>query len=86
MVRNLLKDAADEVDRQPRTRVFLKSGKETVMSELKTLSKDPICGMEVDEATALKSLRDGKAFYFCSEQCQQKFETRIAGDTQTCCG
>lgn len=34
---------------------------------------DPICKMEVDEATALNSKRDGETFYFCSKSCQQKF-------------
>ncbi len=36
-------------------------------------TKDPICGMTVDPATALHTERDGKTFYFCSEGCQQKF-------------
>lgn len=34
---------------------------------------DPICGMTVDEATARSGVRDGKSFYFCSENCRQKF-------------
>jgi Cu+-exporting ATPase len=34
---------------------------------------DPICGMKVDEATALHAERDGKIFFFCSEHCRQKF-------------
>ena len=34
---------------------------------------DPICGMTVDEATALQTERDGKIFCFCSESCRQKF-------------
>src|SRR4051812_23412306 len=34
---------------------------------------DPICGMTVDEATALRGERDGKTFYFCCEHCRQKF-------------
>lgn len=41
---------------------------------------DPICGMEVDEATALRAERDGQPFYFCSEHCQQKF---LAADKAT---
>ena len=35
--------------------------------------KDPICGMSVDEAAALRAQRDGETFYFCSEDCRQKF-------------
>ena len=36
---------------------------------------DPICQMEVNEATALSAERDGATFYFCSEHCRQKFIT-----------
>jgi Cu+-exporting ATPase len=38
-------------------------------------AKDPICGMVVDKATALKSLRGGRAYYFCSVGCQRTFES-----------
>jgi Cu+-exporting ATPase len=34
---------------------------------------DPICGMKVDERTAISADRDGKTFYFCSEHCRRKF-------------
>ena len=34
---------------------------------------DPICHMEVDEATALRAEKDGKTYYFCCEHCRQKF-------------
>jgi Cu+-exporting ATPase len=37
------------------------------------MAKDPICGMSVDEATALRAERDGQTFYFCSDHCRQKF-------------
>ena len=39
---------------------------------------DPICGMTVDEATTLKVEQEGQVFYFCSEQCRQKFLTSKA--------
>jgi YHS domain-containing protein len=45
----------------------------TTMKESKSETKDPICGMTVDETTALNAERDGKKFYFCSEHCRQKF-------------
>ena len=35
--------------------------------------KDPICGMTVDETTALSTERDGETFYFCSDHCRQTF-------------
>jgi Cu+-exporting ATPase len=38
---------------------------------------DPICGMTVDEATALRAERDGKTYYFCHEHCRRKF---LAGE------
>jgi Cu(I)/Ag(I) efflux system membrane fusion protein len=41
-------------------------------------ARDPVCGMEVDEAKARaagKTLsRDGKTWFFCSDQCKTKFE------------
>jgi Cu+-exporting ATPase len=39
---------------------------------------DPICGMSVNEATALHAERDGETFYFCSEHCRKKFLSRSA--------
>jgi len=37
------------------------------------MATDPICGMTVDENTALKAERDGRTQFFCSEHCRQKF-------------
>jgi len=37
------------------------------------MTQDPICGMAVDEATALRAERNGKTFFFCSDHCRQKF-------------
>lgn len=38
-------------------------------------TKDPVCGMEVDPATAkFKSDYQGKTYFFCSEGCKQKFD------------
>ena len=34
---------------------------------------DPICGMTVDETTALSAEKGGQTFYFCSDHCRQKF-------------
>ena len=38
-------------------------------------AKDPICGMMVDKATALKTERAGRAYFFCSVGCQRTFES-----------
>jgi Cu+-exporting ATPase len=39
---------------------------------------DPICGMTVDEASALSAEREGKIVYFCSDDCRQKFLSKKA--------
>lgn len=46
-------------------------------SQSKT-AKDPICGMTIEKATALKSERDGQTYYFCSPHCQQTFASQSA--------
>jgi len=61
------------------------------MNESKTVSKDPICGMTVDQATAIHAERDGETFYFCSDYCRQKFRSTPAGSkpeekSGSCCG
>ena len=42
------------------------------------MPKDPVCGMEVKENGAIKLTQDGLVYYFCSENCRQKFLTRPA--------
>ena len=62
------------------------------MKESKSVTKDPVCGMTVDETTALNAECDGKTFYFCSDQCRQKFLSTPAGAKSgtksggCCCG
>jgi Cu+-exporting ATPase len=43
------------------------------MKESESVTKDPVCGMTVDEATALHTERDGKTVYFCSDKCREVF-------------
>lgn len=43
------------------------------MTDSKTVTKDPVCGMTVDQATALHAERDGTTYFFCSDHCQKKF-------------
>ena len=38
-------------------------------------AKDPVCGMVVDKATALRTDRSGRSYYFCSAGCQRTFES-----------
>ncbi len=36
---------------------------------------DPVCGMEVDEATATETtVHNGKKYYFCAKGCRLDFE------------
>ena len=35
---------------------------------------DPVCGMTVEPAKAKSALSEGHVFYFCSENCREKFE------------
>jgi Cu+-exporting ATPase len=51
------------------------------MIESKSVTTDPVCGMTVDESTALHTERDGKTFYFCSDHCKQAFVSTPAGAT-----
>lgn len=38
--------------------------------------KDPVCGMMVDSDTApARSAHQGRAYYFCSDQCLRQFES-----------
>jgi P-type Cu+ transporter len=39
------------------------------MSHPGEMAKDPICGMMVLKATALKSERGGRTYYFCDYVC-----------------
>jgi len=61
------------------------------MQETKSVTKDPICGMTVDEATALHAERDGKTFFFCGDSCRKKFlsapaVTKSEDKPKGCCG
>jgi Cu+-exporting ATPase len=61
------------------------------MKETKTVTKDPVCGMTVDEATALHAERNGETFYFCSDHCRQKFlstpaDAKPERKSGGCCG
>jgi uncharacterized membrane protein YraQ (UPF0718 family)/YHS domain-containing protein len=42
-------------------------------------STDPVCGMKVDRAKALRTDFAGETFYFCSDDCLHAFELKRAG-------
>lgn len=61
------------------------------MTESKTVTTDPICGMTVDPATAIHAEREGETFYFCGYKCQQTFLSQSAvakpeSKSGGCCG
>lgn len=38
------------------------------------MTKDPVCGMMVDESAAAASVtHEGRTYYFCGESCRAKF-------------
>lgn len=41
---------------------------------MKTITTDPVCGMEVEEGSPHRLEHDGTAYLFCSGHCRQKFE------------
>src|SRR3972149_4144909 len=52
------------------------------------MATDPICGMTVDDQSALSAERDGETFYFCSRHCREKFLTQPATEPaakHACC-
>ena len=39
------------------------------------MTKDPVCGMNIDEKKAgATAVQKGKTYYFCSANCKAKFE------------
>ena len=39
------------------------------------MEKDPVCGMDVEPATAEHvTVHEGKTFYFCARRCKETFE------------
>jgi YHS domain-containing protein len=36
--------------------------------------RDPVCGMTVDVTTAYSEAVGGQTYYFCSENCRQRFD------------
>ena len=35
--------------------------------------RDPVCGMDVDPATAIEAAHDGQTYHFCSTACRDRF-------------
>jgi Cu+-exporting ATPase len=61
------------------------------MTTSKSETKDPVCGMTVDAATAIHAEANGTTSYFCSEHCRKAFLAAPAGGKPAaksggCCG
>ena len=59
-------------------RVFDGRGIAAVGVEVVEMSKDPVCGMSVDEKSAHKSTHAGQTYLFCSPGCKVKFDKEPA--------
>ncbi|MGD9795496.1 MAG: heavy metal translocating P-type ATPase [Acidimicrobiia bacterium] len=59
-------DAVDDASRPISASSVAKAPKQT--------ARDPVCGMVVDTATALRSDVGGRTYFFCSTGCQRTFE------------
>lgn len=35
--------------------------------------KDPVCGADLDAQASIHEQREGREYYFCSEECRDKF-------------
>ena len=46
---------------------------EESLHKMKTVTTDPVCGMEVEESSALRAEHDGVTYLFCSENCRWRF-------------
>jgi YHS domain-containing protein len=39
------------------------------------MERDPVCGMEVEDTPdTLRTVHEGRSYYFCSESCRDRFE------------
>lgn len=55
---------------------FLKSKRKRKVKTpklIEEMKKDPVCGTYVPENQALKERLEGITYYFCSEECKEKF-------------
>jgi YHS domain-containing protein len=58
---------------------FLRTGGLAMLREMETMPsedqiRDPVCGMVVDPATALRLQQDEQTYWFCSEGCRDEFQ------------
>lgn len=63
----------------------VKSGDVSAIGE--HMAQDPVCGMKVDEKSALKVEYRGEVYYFCSQHCLEKFagQNKLSSQQVTAC-
>jgi YHS domain-containing protein len=61
--------------REDRTRPTGKSLDKPYNKEVTTMTKDPVCKLEIDKKTvAATSTYGGQTYYFCAQGCKEKFD------------
>lgn len=58
-----------------------KSGPTALPPRQGTLARDPVCGMHLDTALAVREAAGGETLYFCSERCRDAYRARGAAAT-----
>ncbi|HVO56873.1 MAG TPA: YHS domain-containing protein [Dongiaceae bacterium] len=53
------------------------------LSRGRKLVKDPVCGVHVAENLALPMKAGGETFYFCSQECRQRFESNLLAQAKS---
>ncbi len=61
--------------RKPAAKPQYKKGESEPATEM---VQDPVCGVFIDANKALRLENRGVLYYFCSEQCENKFQKKIA--------
>jgi uncharacterized protein len=59
------------------------SGKKDTADVSNNMVKDPVCGMYMDSRLAIRIERHKEAFYFCSEECKNKYLEKSAAQSGT---
>jgi len=54
--------------------LFKTKKKQHPQKAIEEMKKDPVCGTYIPENQAVKYKFSGEVYYFCSEECKQKFQ------------
>lgn len=56
-------------------RLFKSSKKPHPQKRIEEMKKDPVCGTYIPENEAVTYKAHGQTFYFCSQECKEKYKT-----------